>query len=106
MEHKKRFLNAIEQKNMIRVVLNTAEKGVIERECVPFDFGPSRRYNDGYDRYHFFDLNSPDGAHNLSILPGQLIELEVLDVAFEPSHFVTWRPPYRWHIKRDWGIYS
>ena len=86
--------------------MNSAQKGIIVRKCIPFDLGPSRRYGDGRDRYHLFDLDSPDGAHPLSILPDQLIELKTLGDQFEPGCFVTWPPPYLWWVKRDWGSYS
>ncbi len=81
------------------------EKGIIERQCVPFDYGPGARIKDGLDRYHFYDLDSPDGKHNLSILPSQLIEITLSGKTFEPHDYVTWKP-IKWIIKRDWGIYS
>jgi hypothetical protein len=98
------FLKSIFEKRVVRVKVNTYEKGLIERVCIPFDYGPSRRYKDGSDRYHFYDLNSPDGQHNLSILPGQLSEITLLEKTFNPGDYVRWTP--KWHVKRDWGEYS
>jgi len=98
------FLEAINHRKKVRVVVDSYEKGRIERVCIPFDFGPSRVYNDGTSRYHFYDLDSPDGPHNLSILPEQLSEIEILNESFEPGDYVTWRPS--WFISRDWGVYS
>ena len=74
------------------------------RKCVPFDYGESRRYKDGKDRFHFLDLNSPDGKHNLSILPEQVKKVEILDESFEPKDYISWTP--NWIVERDWGIFS
>ncbi len=98
------FIKAIHEKKRVRVKVNSEEKGIIVRECIPFDFGPSRRYKDGNNRYHFWDLDSPDGSHNLSILPNQLIEIEILDESFIPKDYITWPAPYDWFVKRDWGM--
>lgn len=99
------LLDAINLKKQVKIKFNSYEKGIIERKCIPFDFGPSRRYKDGLDRFHFYDLNSPDGKHNLSILPDQLIEIELLYSDFKPSDYVTWSPT-NWIINRDWGQFS
>ncbi|MBS1504537.1 MAG: hypothetical protein JST32_20925 [Bacteroidetes bacterium] len=98
------FIFAINEKRHTRVMVNSYEKGIIERTCIPFDFGPSRRYKDGLDRYHFYDLDSPDGKHNLSILPDQLLNIEFLDIIFDPAEYVTWTP--NWFVTRDWGMHS
>ncbi len=62
------------------------------------------KYKDGLNRFHFLDLDSPDGKHNLSILPEQLIDLSILEVIFNPADYINWTP--KWHIARDWGKYS
>lgn len=98
------FLFAINEMLITEITFKSAEKGIITRLCIPFDFGPSRRYKDGLDRYHFYDLNSPEGKHNLSILPEQLISITLTDNNFNPSDYITWSP--NWFVKRDWGIYS
>lgn len=104
MTTKDLFLKAIHEKRVVEIVFNSIEKGIITRKCIPFDYGPSRKYNDGSDRYHFYDLNSPDGRHNLSIQPGQLLKIALLGESFEPSIYVTWKP--RWFVSRDWGEFS
>ncbi len=106
MDKKETFLEAIHKKNIVKVEINSKEKGFITRKCVPFDFGPSRKFKDGLDRFHFYDLDSPDGSHTLSITPNQLISIEITPENFEPSTYVTWSAPYNWFIKRDWGIHS
>jgi hypothetical protein len=99
-----RLLLGIHTKKKVKITFNSFEKGVITRLCIPFDIGPSRKFKDGKNRYHFYDLNSPTGSHNLSILPGQLLNIEVTAESFNPEDYVTWSP--NWHIYRDWGIHS
>jgi len=98
------FLKAIHEKWMILIDVNSFEKGFIQRKCVPYDFGPSRKFKDGQNRYHFYDLNSPEGSHNLSILPEQLLNIQILDEKFSPGDYVKWKP--NWYVPRDWGEYS
>jgi hypothetical protein len=104
MTTKDLFLKAIHEKKVVEIAFDSNEKGIVTRKCIPFDYGPSRKYNDKSDRYHFYDLNSPEGKHNLSILPRQLLKITLLDESFEPSTYVTWKP--RWIVPRDWGDYS
>jgi hypothetical protein len=98
------FLEAIRDKKKIKVIIDSKEKGRITRHCIPFDFGPSRKYNDQRDRYHFYDLDSPERPHVLSILAEQLVEIEILNEKFEPGDYVNFEPS--WSIPRDWGEYS
>lgn len=104
MSNYKKFINAIYEKRILSVEFNSQEKGIITRTCIPFDYGPSRKYKDNSDRYHFYDLDSPQGRHNLSICPNQIINIESIDDFFKPSNYITWKP--NWIIKRDWGVYS
>ena len=105
MNNHETFLHAIINKKVIELTFNSNEKGVITRKCIPFDFGPSRRnLKINPDRYHFYDLNSPEGKHTLSILPEQVIKVNLLDETFDPADYITWTP--NWFIQRDWGIYS
>ena len=105
MTNHENFLQAIQEKRIVKVQFNSQEKGVIERICIPFDFGPSRRnLKTNPDRYHFYDLDSPEGSHTLSILPEQIISIETKDKNFDPANYIIWTP--NWFIKRDWGIYS
>jgi len=105
MTNHEKFLQAIQEKRIVKVQFNSQEKGVIERVCIPFDFGPSRRnLKVNPDRYHFYDLDSPEGSHNLSILPEQIISIETTNKTFDPVNYITWNP--NWFIQRNWGIYS
>lgn len=104
MEKHDLFIASIERKLILIVKVSSKEKGLITRNCIPYDFGPSRKYKDELNRYHFYDLDSPDGKHNLSILPEQLEELTLTELIFDPANYITWKT--EWFIKRDWGIYS
>lgn len=102
---KETMLEAIHQTRLVNVTFSSNEKGLIKRLCVPYDIGPSRKYRDGQDRYHFYDLNSPDGQHNLSILPAQIQSIEMTSNSFFPGDYVTWAN-IKWFVPRDWGAYS
>lgn len=100
------FLEAIQEKKKITVTFNSKSKGVITRTCIPFDFGPLRRKNlqVNPDRYHMYDLDSPNGAHTLGITEDQVVSIAKTDLDFEPATYVTWTP--NWYIARDWGAQS
>jgi len=99
------FLEGIHTKKYLSVDFIAKEDGLLRnRKCVPFDYGESKRYKDGKDRFHFLDLNSPKGAHTLSILPEQVKKIEKTSEEFEPANYVTWTP--NWIVDRDWGMYS
>lgn len=101
----KNFLEGIHKKRYLSVDFIAKEDNLLRnRKCVPFDYGESRKYRDDKDRFHFLDLNSPDGKHNLSILPEQVKKVEILDESFDPADYVKWEP--NWIVKRDWGVYS
>jgi len=98
------FINAIHERKILTVTFDAKEKGIITRKCIPYDFGPSSRAKDKSDRYHFHDLNSPEGEHNLSILPEQLVDLQITQDQFDPADYVKWEP--KWYVQRNWGKYS
>jgi len=68
------------------------------------DFGPSRRAADKSDRFHMWDYESDKRNHTLSLLPDQVISIEVLNQHFDPAEFITWQTD--WFVPRDWGQYS
>lgn len=74
------------------------------RLCAPLDFGPKRRAKDQRDRYHFWDYESDNGFHPLSVFPEDVRAIEFLADTFEPGLFVSWPP--NWWVKRNWGSYS
>lgn len=93
---------------MVRVrFFSDEDQAVLTRKCAPMDYGPTRKYHDGQDRYHLWDYESDEVQHPLLILPESIESLEVLDQAFDPAGFVTWdvtKSP--WHVSRDWGVLS
>ena len=104
MNHQE-FLNAIQNMSLVKITFKTKEsneKDLITRTCAPMDYGPSKK--DGITKYHFWDYNSDEGPHPLSLTASQIIRMIVLEDQFEPSGFVTWKP--NWIIKRNWGRYS
>ncbi len=99
------FIAAIHSRNRIRLTFFSKEDGQqLMRLCAPMDYGPSRRAANKADRYHFWDYESDAAQHTLSLLPHQIVRLDVLEEGFDPSEFVTWPP--KWFVARDWGAYS
>ncbi|MFD0992630.1 hypothetical protein [Tenacibaculum geojense] len=98
------FRVAINEKLMVRVTFISKNKGILTKFCIPFDIGPSRRFKDKSQRYHFFAIDNKLGNHNLSILPNQILNIEVTTSTFNPANYISWKPC--WFIKRNWGIYS
>ncbi len=98
------FLYAINKMLLVQVTVDSKEAGIITRKCIPFDYGPSEEFNDGVDRYYFYDLDSPNGRNNFSVLPTQLIKLVVLDQNFDPMQYITWNT--NWIVSRNWGSCS
>lgn len=99
------FIKSINNKSLLRVEFNLVGKGVISRKCVPFDYGPNRKFKDGLDRFHLYDLDSTGKNHDLFINPNEVVNIELLTENFEPAKYVT-VPHKKWHIKRDWGELS
>lgn len=96
-----KFIVAIHSKNLVKITFLSKLDGLKTRTCIPFDYGPSRRnISPNPNRYHFYDLDSPDGSHNLSITPDQLRDLDIAPETFDPKKIVTWEP--KWFIERDW----
>jgi hypothetical protein len=102
---KDKFIAAIHSRNKLSLTFHSKEDGQpLIRTCAPMDYGPSRRAHDKSDRFHLWDYDSDASQHTLSILPNQVLNIEVLAQAFEPSEFVTWQP--QWFVQRDWGACS
>lgn len=100
------FLKAIDSMSKIRIIFDSKSKGRITRVCLPFDFGPSQKDGaiDRSEKYHVYDLDSPDGPHVIPIAPNNIIDIEVLNEKFDPVEYVNWEP--KWIDKRNWGIKS
>ena len=101
----KSFVGAIHSKNKVILTFHSKEDGhSLTRTCAPMDYGPSTRAHNKSDRFHFWDYDSDTAKHTLSLLPEQVISIEVLPEKFDPAEFVTWQT--NWIVKRDWGTYS
>ena len=99
------FINAIHSQNKVRVTFSSKEDGRnLTRLCAPMDFGPSSRAHNKADRFHMWDYESDQRNHTLSLLPEQVLNIEIIDEKFQPGEFVTWQP--NWIIHRNWGAYS
>ena len=105
---KEEFINAIREKNKVRLrFFSKDDGGIIARICAPMDYGPSRRAKMKNDRFHLWDYDSDQVNHVLSLNPDQVVGLETLEEKFDPSDFVTWdvqKSP--WFVSRDWGEFS
>lgn len=99
------FIKSINDKNLVTVEFNSGKEGIISRKCVPYDYGPNKKFKDGLDRFSFYDLDTTGKNHSLSINPNEVINIEILTESFEPAKYVT-LPHKKWHIKRDWGELS
>lgn len=100
------FIDAIHKKLKVEIKYQSKEKGVISRLCIPFDYGPSQRVNikDKRDKFHFLDLNSPNGMHPIAGDPERVLEVRQLDETFDPEQYIRWNT--NWIIPRDWGSFS
>lgn len=108
MSLEQKFKQAIDSKSKVRLTFYSQEDGSnLIRICAPMDFGPSRRAINKDDRFHLWDYESDKKNHVLSLLPNQVIDIEILDERFVPSEFITWdvnKSP--WFYTRSWGQYS
>lgn len=97
----KLFIEAINSTNVVKLTFNSREQGILERNCVPLDYGPMNNSDSGEMKYHFHNI---DNDHPMPISEDQIIKMQVLDEKFDPEKIVHWVP--EWHIARDWGLVS
>jgi len=99
------FLNAMHTKRKVLIrFYSNDDRTILSRVCAPMDYGPSRRSKDLSDRFHLWDFSSDVQAHTLSLNINQIVSIEQLSDAFDPSQFVSWKP--KWTVPRNWGIFS
>ncbi len=102
---KNKFIEAIHNKTKIYLTFFSKEDSrSLTRLCAPMDFGPSRRAHNQSDRYHFWDYESDERNHVLSLLPNQVKGMKFTQEYFNPSEFIDWET--KWFIERDWGKFS
>jgi hypothetical protein len=98
----KQFIAAIEEKKKVCLrFYSRADSGVIDLVCAPLDYGPGIGIPDGVNRYSLWDYTSNNGSHTLSLLPEQILGLQVLGEAFDPAEFGV--RPSPWLVPRTWG---
>lgn len=102
------FIAAIHSRNKIRLTFFSKEdRSHIVRLCAPLDYGPSRKAANKDDRFHLWDFDSDTKSHTLSLLPPQVVSIDVLLELFEPAEFITWSTASSpWFVPRNWGAYS
>lgn len=96
---------AIDNCLIVTVTFNSKTKGLVTRECIPFDIGPSSKDKIRIIKYHFYSLDSPGGGHNISINPKDILTIQITNYKFDPKDYVTW-DKIKWHYPRNWGKYS
>ena len=102
------FIEAIHAKRKLRLTFYSQEDGRnLVRTCAPMDYGPSRRAKDKSDRYHLWDYDSDTKHHTLSLLPQQVVSIEMLSDTFDPAEFITWNTSASpWFVQRNWDSFS
>jgi hypothetical protein len=97
-----RFIEAIHEKKKVCVrFYSKADSEVLDRVCAPMDYGPGGEIPDGLNRYWLWDYKSNTDSHTLSLVPQQIMELDVLGEVFDPAQLEVRLP--QWSIPRDWG---
>jgi hypothetical protein len=97
--------NAIQETKIVKVDFTDKAGTRKIRECIPFDYAYSKvEKRPTNKKFHFYDLDSPDGKHNLSLLDEQIHEIIKTSTTFNPADYINWTTD--WTIKRDWGNFS
>jgi len=99
------FIEAIREKKIVEVTFFAKKDNLNRiRNCVPFDYAYGKRDKNPIKKYQLYDLDSPNGRHNLALEESQIINLVKLDRNFNPEDYISWEP--NWEIDREWGVYS
>lgn len=103
--NKEIFLTAIREIKVVKIKFIDKKGNHKNRNCIPYDYAYSNIENNPEEqKYHFYDLDSPDGSHNLSLSDKQIITINITDESFNPANYIKWTP--NWTVKRNWGKYS
>jgi len=99
------FLASIQSRTrVILTFFSKEDRTQLVRTCAPMDFAPGSRTRDPQSRFHFWDYDSDEKRHTLSLLPEQVVSITGTEQPFDPAEFVTWSP--NWTVPRDWGRFS
>src|SRR5436190_5318643 len=94
------FIEAIHARLKVNVrFYSLADSQVVDRVCALMDYGPADKV-DGPNRYLLWDYASTTGSHTLSMLPQQILGLQVLGQVFDPAQLDV---PAQWSVPRDWN---
>jgi hypothetical protein len=98
----KQFIEAIHAKKKVSVrFYSKADNGVLDRVCAPMDYGPGAEFADGLNRYWLWDYASNTAPRTLSLVPQQIVDLQMLGELFDPAHLDV--RPLQWSIPREWN---
>ena len=79
----KQFIEAIHAKKKVSVRFDSkADNGVVDRVCAPMDYGPGAEFADGLNRYWLWDYASNTAPRTLSLVPQQIVDLQMLGELF------------------------
>ena len=97
----KQFIEAIHAKNKVCVrFYSAADSGVVDRVCAPLDYGTGGKFEDGLNRYWFWDYSGNAELRVLSLVPEQITDLRVLGETFDPAQLdagiTHWSEPREW----------
>ncbi len=80
------FIGAIREKLKVSVhFYSAADSGALDRICAPLEYGRANEFQDGLNRYWFWDYASTSGSHILSLAPEQVLDLRILGEVFDPA---------------------
>jgi hypothetical protein len=79
-----------------------ADSGVLDRVCVPVDYGPGTENRDGLHRYWFWDCAATTESGLFGLLPPEIVNLQVLGDVFDPAAVTT--APWPWSVPRNWAV--
>jgi hypothetical protein len=83
------FTAAIQDKKKVCVrFYSKPDSGVLDRVCAPMEYGPGENL-DGLNRYWLWDYAGEPGSKTIGLMPQQILDLQVLGEAFNPSEFVS-----------------
>lgn len=84
-----RFLDAIRDKLKVSIrFYSLADCGTLDRVCAPIEYGQGAGFEDGMNRYWFWDYESSGESHTIALVPGQILDLRVLGEVFNPAELL------------------
>jgi len=95
------FVEAIRDKTLIRISFySLPDAGIVDRECMPLDYGPTHGIKDGLNLYWIWDPANTAGTNPLGLSPDQIVSVQVLGKNFAPNQLPL--GTRSWNVVRDW----